>query len=237
MFEGVQRCPTPELQGADGSNSLPHAAQILPGLLQKPGLFSCASTTFPYAKPQHLEKRPINTKKYRRPHVFQESPCDRGCLLTFPQIPEVFYTGSQPGSCLARTQHHSPNSSEISWKAPLSPAVLPPPAPQFPFPPTLAASPRAISPPSLPSRRCHNLTATHTGSRSFQSSFPAPVHICKCRSILHPPSEPGPLGTRRGVEACEDMVSCLGEIPSPETRACRAKHSCKWHSEPREARL
>lgn len=62
MFEGVQRCPTPELQGADGSNSLPHAAQILPGLLQKPGLFSCASTTFPYAKPQHLEKRPINTK-------------------------------------------------------------------------------------------------------------------------------------------------------------------------------
>lgn len=62
MFEGLQKCPMAEVQGADGSNSLPHAPHILPGLLQKAGLFSCASTTFPYAKPQHLEKRPINTE-------------------------------------------------------------------------------------------------------------------------------------------------------------------------------
>lgn len=148
-----------------------------------------------------------------------------------------FYMGSQPGSCLARTQHHSPNSSEISWKAPCFPAALPPPAPQFPFPPTLAAAPRAIPLPPCPARGYHNLTALTLAAGAFRAVFPAPAHVCKCRSILHPPSEPGPLGTRRGVEACEDMVSCLGEIPSPEMRACRAKHSCKWHSEPREARL
>lgn len=182
-------------------------------------------------------KRGQLTQKYRRPHVFQESPCDRGCLLTFPQISEVFYMGSQPGSCLARTQHHSPKSSGISWKAPHFPAALPPPALWFLSPPTPGCCTSSRSPPSMPSQEMPQFNSTHTGSRSFQSSFPAPVHICNCRSILHPLSEPGPLGTRHGVEACEDMVSCLGEIPSPETRACRAKHSCKWHLEPREARL
>lgn len=121
--------------------------------------------------------------------------------------------------------------------------ALPPPAPLSPLSPAPAAAPGAILLPPCPARRCHEFHGVHAGSRSFQSSFPpsralpGPVHVCNCWSILHPSSESGPLGTRHSAEACEDTVSCLGEIPSPEMRACRAKHSCKWHSEPREARL
>lgn len=115
--------------------------------------------------------------------------------------------------------------------------------PTIPLSPAPAAATRVILLSPWPARRCHEFNGSHAGSWSFQSSFPpsralpAPAHICNCQSILHPPSELGPLGLRHGAEACEDMVSCLGEIPSPETRACRAKHSCRWHWEPWEARL
>lgn len=155
-------------------------------------------------------------------------------MLTFPHISEVFYTGSQPGSCLARTHHHSPNSSEISWKAPCFPSALSPPAQQLLFPPALAAAPRAIPLPPCPARRCHNLTAL-----TLAAGAPRALSLLQCTSASAgasciPRQNQGPLAR---VEACEDMVSCLAEIPSSQTRACRAKHSCKWHSEPREARL
>lgn len=129
-----QRCR--EQTGLTASPMLPTSFQVY---FKKQVYFPVQVPLFHMPNPSTWKRGQL-TQKYRRPHVLQESLCDRGCLLTFPQIPEVSYMGSQPGSCLARTQHHSPNSSEISWKAPRFPAALPPPAPQFPFPPSLTAA-------------------------------------------------------------------------------------------------
>lgn len=143
-------------------------------------------------------KRGQLTQKCRRPHVFQESPCDRGCLLTFPQISEVFYMGSQPGSRLARTQHHSPKSSGISWKAPHFPAALPPPALRFLSPPALAAAPRAIPLPPCPARRCHNLTALTLAAGAFRAVSLLRYTSATAGASCIPRQNQGPLA--RGTE-------------------------------------
>lgn len=167
--------------------------------------------------------------------VCSPSPCSQ----------RPFRCGPKPGSCLTRAQHHSQNSSKISWKAPcaafLQPFHLLPHSPSF-HRPQLLHHELLLSlhaqPGDAMSLKAFVLAAGAFSAASHPAmALPAPAHVCNCRSILHPPSESGPPGTRHGTEACEDMVSCLREIPSPETRACRVKHRCKWHSEPREARL
>lgn len=223
-----------EQMGLTASPMLPRSFQVY---FKKQAYFPVQVPLFHMPNPSTWKRGQL-TQKYRRPHVSQESPCDRGCLLTFPQIPEVFHMGSQPGSCLARTQHHSPNSSKISWKAPRFSCCSPSSCPTVPLSTHPGCCTSNHSPPSLPSRTRHDLTPLTLAAGAFRAaSLLQHTSANAGASCTPPPSEPGPLGTRHGLEACEDMVSCLGEIPSPETRACRAKHSCKWHSEPREARL